>query len=367
MSTPAPEHHFPWRLTGLVVLIVVAATAVVWLLLGRDRVVESPVPAVTPSATAIATASAIPVEEQRQLTILLTVRDDDRAAVNSVLLGFGGGTGFVAELLLPRDLLLPSDPPIRLEQATDPTGPQTAEQPLETLLGVQVDAIVDLDRLAWSGLIDATGARVDPLAAQQPGAFALSVDRVLKGLPYADETTGQVLTGLGSMARTTVTNEDASYLLARLGRHLRELPVERRMLPVTYLRSGPERVAVADVTQAEAVARGLFPEAMLVPGHPGLRRVVIQPAGATLGAATAARLDLLSAGFGVVVIPNEAEFAAQSSIVVPDGSAASTAAGRDVAAALGLPPTAVSISSAPDATVDVRVLLGPDVKVTRAG
>ena len=47
------------------------------------------------------------------------------------------------------------------------------------------------------------------------------------------------------MARTTVTNEDASYLLALVGRQLRSLDVRREVLPVTYLRAGEARVAVS--------------------------------------------------------------------------------------------------------------------------
>ena len=38
-------------------------------------------------------------------------------------------------------------------------------------------------------------------------------------------------------------------------------------------------------------------------------------------------------------------------------------AGREVATALGLPPTAIAVSGADDATVDVRVLLGADAEV----
>ena len=360
MSHQAPSHSFPWRVTALVVLVVVAVTVVVGLLLGRDRV--APAPEASPAASAAPSpspsASALPLEETRQLTVLLTVRDADRAAV---LLGFGGGTGYVAELFLPRDLLLPTVPPRRLETVDDPTGADTAEQPIETLLGVQVDALVDLDRLAWGGLIDATGSRVDPEAAQDPGAFGLALDRVLKGLPYDDQTAGQVLTGLGSMARTTVTNEDAGYLLARLGRNLRKLPVERRTLPVTYLRSGPERVAVADLAATEEIVAELFPQARLEPGHPGQPRLVLEPAGATLGALTAARLELVGADFGVVVDRPSAAPVPRTRVLVPAGAPAAQSAGEAAAAALGLPASVVE--DVADGTVDVRVILGSDVGV----
>lgn len=363
-TTPGtPGHHpFPWRITALVAVIVLAGSAVAGLLLSRDQVatVAPPSPSATPSGTA--TTPTLPAS---QLTLLLIVRDDARSAVSSLLIGAGSGQETVSELLLPRDLLLPTVPPRRLAGIDDPTGAQSAEEPLETLLGVRVDAVLDLDRLAWAGLIDATGSRVDTEAAEEPGSFGLVVDRVLKGLPYEPEIVGELLTGLGSMARTTVTNEEVSELLARTGRDLRARDVVRRTLPVTYLRAGPERVAVADVGRVEPLMRELFPDALLEPGHPGQLRVVLQRAGATLGAATAARRSLQSAGLGVVTDAAEQERADRTVILVPDGSEAARAAGVRVARALGLPESAVEVdgggADGGRGTVDVRVLLGPDV------
>lgn len=355
---------FPWRVTALVVAVVALASVLAGVLLSRDRVDSADPPVATASASSAAEPTPIALVDQRQVTLLLTVRDGARAAVSTVLIGVGGDTGFVAELILPRDLLLPTVPPMRLEEVDDPTGSRTPEQPVETLLGVQVDVVVDLDRLAWAGLIDATGSRVDPAAAENPAAFPLVLDRVLKGLPYDEETVGELLTGLGSMARTTVTNEDASYVLAQVGRHLRSLEVRRETLPVTYLRAGQARVAVTDLAQATALTRELFPLALLQPGHAGAPRVVLQRAGATIGAATAARLGLVAAGFGVVEDRAAVEPVATTQVVVPGSSEAAMTAGRDVAAALELPPAAVTVSDADDATVDVRVILGPEAVVT---
>ncbi len=89
--------------------------------------------------------------------------------------------------------------------------------------------------------------------------------------------------------------------------------------------------------------------------------MVLQRAGATIGAATGARLSLVGAGFGVVQDGTEVEPVVTTQVVVPDSSEAALAAGSEVAAVLGLPATAVSVASAPDAVVDVRVVLGPDV------
>jgi hypothetical protein len=359
-----PQHHrFPWRITAIVVAVVAVASVIAGVLLSADRVETTEPPVATASPSSSAAATPLPLVDQRQVTLLLTVRDATRAAVSTVLVGVGGDTGFVAELMLPRDLLLPTVPPMRLEEVDDPTGARTPEQPLETLLGVQVDVIIDLDRLAWAGLIDATGTRVNAQAAEDPAAFALVVDRVLKGLPYEEETVGELLTGLGSMARTTVTNEDASYVLAQVGRQLRSLDVRREPLPVTFLRAGDARVAVTDLEAATEVTRELFPQALLEPGHAGTPRVVLQRAGATIGAATAARLGLVTAGFGVVEDRAEAPSAEATQVVVPGSSEEAMAAGRAVVSALGLPTSALTVSDAADATVDVRVLLGADATV----
>jgi len=351
------HHPFPWRVTALAAALVVAASIVAGVLLSRGQVTTTaPQPSATPSATSTVAAVAA---QGRQVTVLLIVRDDDRRAVSTMLIGVGGDAGTVSELLLPRDLLLPTVPPRRLSAIDDPTGAQDAEQPLETMLGVEVDAVIDLDRLAWAGLIDATGSRVDAVAAESPGSFPLVVDRVLKGLPYEPETVGELLTGLGSMARTTVTNEDASTLLALVGRDLRAQDVVRSTLPVTYVRGGGDRAALVDLSLSEPLMRELFPEALLVPGHEGQLRVVLQRAGATLGAATAARLALQGAGLGVIPDRDRPEGEEATVVLVPDGSADAQAAGQRVAEVLGLPPGVIRVAT--DGSVDVRVLLGPDL------
>lgn len=351
------HHPFPWRVTAVAAALVVAASVLAGVLLTRGQVTTTdPTPSPTPTATSTVAAIA---EQGRQVTVLLVVRDDDRRAVSTMLIGVGGGSDTVSELLLPRDLLLPTVPPRRLSAIDDPTGAQDAEQPLETLLGVEVDAVIDLDRLAWAGLIDATGSRVDISAAEDPGSFPLVVDRVLKGLPYEPETVGELLTGLGSMARTTVTNEDASTLLALVGRDLRAQDVVRRTLPVTYLRAGEDRAALVDLSLSEPLMRELFPEALLVPGHDGQLRVVLQRAGATLGSATAARLALQGAGMGVIADRDRPDEEATTVILLPDDSAAAQAAGQRVAEALGVPSSAVRVADG--GSVDVRVLLGPDL------
>lgn len=363
MPEPTPP-RFPWRVTAIVAIIVIATSVVIGLLLSRDRVDSRPTAPTAVTASSVPTISTIPSGQDRQVTLLLTVRDDEGQAVSSVLIGVGGHTGQVSELMLPRALLLPTTPPMRLSQASDPTGSTVAVWPLQTLLGVQIDAAVDLDRLAWGGLVDATGSRVDATVAKQVGSFDLVVDQVLAGLPPESSTTSELLIGLGSMARTTVTNEDAGRLMALIGRGLREHRSVRAALPVTYVRAGDERAAVVKRDETDALVAKLFPEALLQTGHDGPLRVVLQRAGATVGAEVAARLTLASAGIGVVPDRSQAQDVAATIVMVPGGSPQAVAAGRQVAAALGLPPSAVVADASASAIVDARVLLGPDLPVT---
>jgi len=355
------EHPFPWRVTALVAAIVIASTAVAGVFLARQGVQGAP-----PEDASIFTPAPdlLPVEKQRQVTLLLQVRDKGKEVASNVLIGAGGDTGFVSELLLPRNLLLPTQPPVQLKDVDGPRGPVSAQGPLQVLLNVQIDATIELDRLAWAGLIDSTKALDNPRAGQTASSFPLVVSRVLAKLPADEETIGQLLTSLGSMAPTTVTNEDSAHLLAVIGNGLRTLPVKQDALPVTFIRGGADPVATIQQPEAADVVTTLFPRAPLKPGHSGPLRLVLQQAGATLGATLTAHEALAAEGFGVVsgavaalapVPPVDATV-----VYVSTDTPAALAAGKDAAAALGLPKAPVVVDRSPDATVDVRVALGPD-------
>lgn len=348
-------YPFPWRLMGLVALVVAIASVIAGLVLARNSVDDDPVASPSASASAIVRE---PVEDHRQVTILLQVRDKDRQSVSNVLFGVGGKTGFVAQLILPRNLLLPTNPPAQLKDLDGTTGPITAQGQVEVLLGVQVDAALEMDRLAWLGLLDSIGDVAGTGRAAQPGSFPLVLHEVLAQLPKDERAVGQLLTSLGSMARTTVTNEDASHVLAILGDGLRTQAVIREVLPVTALRAGSSQVDIARQPDADKAILRMFPRALLQPGHSGTTRVIIERAGVSLGASTSARLDLADAGFGVIDRPSGGASREDTTIYVPGDSEQAIAHGTDVAALLGLPATSVTPDLSPAATVDVRVVLG---------
>jgi hypothetical protein len=352
-----PEHGFPWRITALVAAIVIATTAIAGVILARNGVQgASP----DEASIFIPAPDLLPVEKRRQVTMLIQVRDKGKDVASNLLVGAGGDVGFVAELLLPRNLLLPTAPPVQLKDVDGPRGPISAQGPLQVLLNVQIDATIELDRLAWAGLIDSTGALEDPAQGQSNSAFPLVVSKVLAKLPKDEETLGQLLTSLGSMAPTTVTNEDASHLLAVIGEALRTLPVKHDVLPVTFIRGGADPVATIRQPEASEVVSGLFPKAPLKPGHSGPARLVLKRAGATLGASLSAHRVLAQQGFGVLAGRESAPPAASTEVSVPVNTPEALALGRDAAKALGLPASVVVVDPAPVAVVDVQVTLGSD-------
>lgn len=359
MADDPHVYPFPWRLMAVVALIVVAATSVAGIVLSRNGVEEQ---APTVASVFTPAPSLLPVQERRQLTVLVQVHDKDGVAVSNALLGVGGDTDFVAELLLPRDLLLPTVPPVQLKDTEGPGGSARAQEPVQALLGVQVDATLALDRLAWIGLLDSLGDAVDLETAASPTSFPLVLDRVLAALPVSEKDVGQLLTSLGSLAQLTVTNEDASRLLAVLGTALRTRQTHREVLPVTTLSTGTSQVSLARQPETDTVVRELFPEALLKPGHTGPPRVVLDRGGASVGQVDAARDALVRAGFTVVLRTGLVRPVATTSLAVPDSSPEVLAIGRDAAAALGLPVASVDVDSRDDAVVDVAVVLGRDFR-----
>ncbi len=91
--------------------------------------------------------------------------------------------------------------------------------------------------------------------------------------------------------------------------------------------------------------------------------MVLQQAGASLGAAVAARSDLVAAGFGVISDGQDLPASGATAILVPGGSEVALTTGQDVARVLGVPETSVQVDPAAEAIVDVRVALGSDASV----
>ena len=351
MNTP-----YPWRLMGAVAAIVFVITIGAGLIIGRPSSLPT-VPSVVASSNV--SDSALPGPDQRQATILLQVRGSDRRVAASVLLGFGGTTQRVAALIIPTTVVLPTFPAKQLADVDGPSGPVGAREPLSALLGVRIDETIELDRLAWAGVIDAIGPA--DLRGMSANDVVGHLGPVLSRLPASRQAVGQLLTSLGSMARTTLPNETTGRLVVALGDRVRQQGLRVDTLPVTVVKAGAPTASLIDPFRSAFLLGSQFPQAQLTPGHPGATRVVLARGAATLGTFLARQQRLDQAGFAVVEADAPPRALSTTVIEVAGGSTEAWARGQSVATSLGVPPSAVIVDSSPLASVDVRVTLGNDI------
>lgn len=351
MNTP-----YPWRLMAAVAAIVFVITIGAGLIIGRPAGLPA-VPSVVASSAAPVTA--LPDGQQQQATILLQVRGGDRRVAASVLLGFGGTTPRVSALIIPTTLVLPTYPAKQLADVDGPSGPIGAREPLSALLGVRIDETIELDRLAWAGLIDAIGP--SDLRDMSAEDVVGRLSPVLSRLPASRQAVGQLLTSLGSMARTTLPNETTGRLVVALGDRVRQQGMRVATLPVTVVKAGAPTAALIDPFRANFLVGSEFPQAQLAPGHPGNTRVVLARGAATLGTFLAVQQRLDAAGFAVVASDEPPRNWDSTQVRVAGSGSVELSRGRAVAAALGLPASAVMVELSALAPVDVSVILGHDV------
>ena len=351
MNTP-----YPWRLMGAVAAIVFLITIGAGLIIGRPSSLPS-VPSVVASPQS--SESPLPGPDQRQATILLQVRGADRRVAASVLLGFGGTTQRVSALIIPTTLVLPTFPAKQLADVDGPSGPVGAREPLSALLAVRIDETIELDRLAWAGLIDAMGP--SDLRGMSANDVVGNLRPVLSRLPASRQAVGQLLTSLGSMARTTLPNETTGRLVVALGDRVRQQGMRVDTLPVMVVKAGAPTATVIEPFRAAYLLGSEFPQAQLMPGHPGATRVVVARGSATLGTFLAIQQQLDQAGYAVVSADEPPRAVAATVIEVAGRSPEALARGRSVATVLGLSPGAVVVDASPMASVDMRLTLGSDV------
>lgn len=332
-------------------------------------------------------------------TMLLQFRDDSGDAVGTLLIGGGSSAAILA---LPPTLLIPTPQPVTLASAPGERDTLAARNGVSALLGVRVDAVLTLDRLALAGLVDAVGGApldvpervvergpdgavrrsIFPGARVLPGtsaaAYAMTrmdaepesarmqrlaavTGQVLAALPTDADALRALVVSLGASTRSSVGADETAATLARI-RAAVDGGVRVAALPVTVL--------VGDVAsmprepEASAVVRSSFPHALLAAGQAPLPRIVIRRAGADQRAVLAVREALVDAGMAVVAVQpsGQAGSAARSLVLVPDGSGAAMARGIEVATLAGLPATAVQVDPAPPALPqpDALVVLGAD-------
>lgn len=359
---------------ALVIAVVIVASAVIGILLTRTSQ-EEPLPVPKPSPT----ATELP---DRPGTLLLQLKDSAGAAVVNLLLGGEPAEHAGSSLTLPPGLLIPTPAVMPLESTPGSADTLAAKNGVSTLLLVRVDATLTLDRLALAGLVEsvhgitvdvglgsltldgvsaadyATSLKPGELeSARQERARAVII-QALRGLPDNDESMRQLLSSLGSLARTTATNDELVPLLEQIHADALSGNMLKQDLPVTIVASGATDTVLVDQGPARALIERLFPTDLLSTGQTPLPRVVLESSGASAGYLLRTRRDLTASGIAVIdggasLIPLKV-----SRVFINAGIPRSRDLGFSIADTLGLPAWAVRASDA--SPVDVIVRLGAD-------
>lgn len=358
----------------LVIAVVIIATAAIGLLLTRTSE-DAPLPAPRPSPT----SSAAP---DRPGTLLLQLKDSAGAAVVNMLLGGDPAEHAGSRLTLPPGLLIPTPTLMPLSSTPGSADTLAAKNGVSTLLLVRVDATLTLDRLALAGLVESVhGISVDvglgsltldgvsaadyatelkpgeSEAVRQERAHAVIV-QALRGLPDTDEAMRQLLASLGSLARSTATNDELVPLLEQVHEDALSGSMLQAELPVTVVTTGSTDAVVVDHDEAARLLARMFPADLLSTGQTPLPRVVLESAGASAGYLLRVRRELTDSGAAVIDGGTSPLPLKVSRVLISAGIPRSRDLGYAIADTLRLPAWAVRASDA--APVDVIVRLGAD-------
>lgn len=184
---------------------------------------------------------------------------------------------------------------------------------------------------------------------------------VLAALP-ADRTAAAAVVAR-SGGSSTLPGADLAAALVRLRDVVAAGSATYDTLPVRGIDSGGDVALYGlDTDAARTELSQDFPGALQAAG-PGTVRVLVENAVGTPGLLDAARSRLVARGLVFRDGGNASRFGlAASAVLVPDATPQSSAEGRRVAAALGLPAGAVQVSGRGQTVADVVVLLGADFR-----
>jgi anionic cell wall polymer biosynthesis LytR-Cps2A-Psr (LCP) family protein len=340
----------------------------------------------------------------RQRTLLLLIRDKDSMVTNAVLLATSDARHPASAVLIPPSLLVPTPSWTSLAETAASPDTLLSRNAVSMLLGVRVDASMILDRLALAAIVDAIGgvpAEVErPVTVVESGKVVVNVPagaRVLDGVTASDyamalpagraeadrmtrftsvlrailrdlpqqQELRQLVLSLGSLAKSTQTNEQIVAILADLGRDSVAGDIGYRDLPVTAVRG--DGVVQVDQSRARALILDSLSDAVLQPGESSGVRVVLATAGATPGQVALALARLESEGMTVIESGPAPIQLPTTAVMVQDASPVARAMGLDVASALGLPAAAVRIDGGVRPAPDVVVWLGRDAPTLASG
>jgi hypothetical protein len=363
---------------ALVIVVVVAASAGIGLLLTNSTENEpAPLPQPSPTATVL---------PENPGTVLLQLKDAKGKAVINLLLGGQPAEHAGSSLFLPSGLLIPTPNVLPLQATPGSADTLAAKNGVSTLLRVRIDATLTLDRLALAGLVESVnGIAVDlglgyvtldgVTAADyatnlRPGESEADMQlrarevlvQALRGLPETDEAMRQLLASLGSLARSTATNDELVPLLAQIRMDALSGNLLRANLPVTVVATGVTNSVVVNEPVARVLIDQMFPTDTLTTGQTPLPRVVLETAGASAGYALKTRRQLTDAGVAVIEGGVFDTALPVSRVLINAAVPRSRDLGFAIAESLGLPEDSVQAST--DSPVDVIVRLGADVGLT---
>lgn len=364
---------------ALVIAVVFAASAAIGVLLTRTSD-ERPQPAPEPSPT----ATVVPTNAG---TLLLQLKDSEGSAVVNVLLGGEPALHEGSALSLPPGLLIATPTVMALEATPGSVDTLAAKNGISTALLVRVDATLTLDRLALAGLVESVnGVTVDVglgsvtldgvtaadyATSMRPGdaetdrrlrAQAVII-QALRGLPDNDEAMRQLLASLGSLARSTATNDELVPLLEQIRLDALSGTMLKADLPVTVVSSGTNEAVVVDQSGTRALVGQMFPTDVLTTGQTPLPRVVLEAAGASAGYVLKVRRQLTDSGVAVIDGGVSASPLRVSRVLLNAAVPRSRDLGFSISDSLGLPDWAVQAST--DSPVDVILRLGADEGLRR--
>jgi hypothetical protein len=281
------------------VILVAMGALIIVLSLGVVAVVRSDgVPAPQP----------VPTPAAVEQTVLLQLLDADGYSLGNVILGIEPPEAepLTIFLALPASVLVTEgDDSVTL--GSTPSSPDTlaAVTAVQDGLGVRLDAGLSLDRLAFAGLVDAVDGvwilldrpillpaieqgewrtlgpgwvKMDGVAAADyavlrlPGEgeqartdrFLLVLQKTLGRLPRNVDQMRQVLTSLGSLARSTVPSEGLASFFVQVRSDIAAERLRSQTLPVDVIRGGLRPASVPGIG-AEQLVQTLFPDARMSP------------------------------------------------------------------------------------------------------
>ncbi len=376
-----------------------------------------------PAPEVVPTPDDSPALETVESTALIAARDDTGAIAGAVLLG--------AHNVNPTGSWVDLQPGLSMDIAESGTvtlameggwRPETIAEQVGMQLGVWVDTVLVMDRLAFAGLVDSVGGvsvdvprrivAIDPSTGQRtvvarPGLrhmfgptaarYALTLtpnetqlermerfhqvlEHVILQLPGNPDRVRSILGSLGALARTlgsfdeiarillqyqtaaAARGESEDVLPARFVATVRPTPSGESAggrSPQSLLPDAYYAIYRTDPVEVARLMRQQFRLALRIPGENGaLPRVRVLAAGVPNDVVASVRDSLFGAGFSFVwggPVPQQSASQVRVSSVADRESY-----GLPIAAALGLPESAVVVDKSSAAGVQAAVIVAPN-------